>query len=260
MNQELYENLLNAGALLVYQEMKEKKAAELKEQIKSHEIKLRQMHLDIQTQLDGYSSDRKFSKFWIILSSIFVSFCCIAFFPNLGSGTAITIILIAFVVSASILTVSIISLIRTKNARSYYNYTAHQEYERTKIDVTEPAIKQLKEQIAQTEREAKEFWEQHQSLIEFLSEDYRSLDAIGFMLKAVKDFGADTLEKAKLLYQEELRHREQMVAIAQQNMLQQRQMQSLNDALSGIQHNQQLIHDDLKSIQTLQVLDFYKQT
>ena len=260
MNQELYENLLNAGALLVYQELQKQKVKKLKDKIKSHNVKLNQMYSDIQGQLAVYSSDKKFENFWIILSSIFVSFCCIAFVPNLGSGVATTIILIAFIISASVLTVSIIARIRTKRAQDDYYYTAPLEYERAKHDVIEPAIKKLEEQIAQAEQEANEIWEQHKSLLDFLSENYRTLDAIGFMLKSVKDFGADTLERAKLLYQEELRHREQMGAIAQQNMLQQRQMQSMNDALIGIQQNQQLIHDDLKSIQTLQALDFYKQT
>ena len=80
--------------------------------------------------------------------------------------------------------------------------------------------------------------------ISFLPEDYRNLQAIGFMLQAVKNCRADTLKEAINLYELEIRVLKQnsransTVAMKQYSTY----------ALDAVNQNKQLIHDALIDI------------
>ena len=171
-----------------------------------------------------------------------ISFCCVVL-PFL----AITIAGIVLLIS--------IPRTKKKNAK-----IATENHTRIK-EQNEATNESLTQQINQIADEFIEYWNSNLHLLDFLPEDYRTAHAVCFMLKAVKNFRADSLKEAINLYDQELKHLEAMAAAERQRIQNEEllyTMELLNLNMETMNSNQERTNrklDDISFMQTMQMFD-----
>ena len=252
MNQTLYEQLLNSAMMLLHREKMNKKIKECQREIQNYNANLDVIAQKIYRKPDGYYAKKGWGIFFLIL-------CLVGNISLFSSGIDIRLcILLAIIWNTILIALACSFLLLAQKSRKKYDSATQREYETTKQEIIDPAIKKNNEKIKKIEEDLAWFWELHKSLIEFLPEKYQTLDAVAFMLESVKNLRANTLTDVINLYEEECRWRITQATITQQAMLQQLQSQRLNDTLREIEQNQQNLHSDLQSIQTMQLFDMIK--
>ena len=257
MQAQLYHQLLNAAAMVLYRHKKQKQIGSLQRQIESYQYEETELQEKIKNVSAGETRSM-FSVFCFILTFLNVGFFITSLFMP-GEISSMSIFISAFfafwvfifLITGTILAIS--GSVAKKKAR----IAAEQEYKRVKTKKLVPGILQCQKSIEAATAEIEEFWTLHKPLIKFLPTKYQTADAVAFMLEAIKNLRADTLTGVINLYEEELHWRKTQSAIAQQTMLQQRQSACLNNMLNEIADNQETLHADLRSIQVLQTMELF---
>ena len=264
MNEQLWQQLLDAGEVLVY-----------REQVMSE---IDRMYAEIEDNNNAIEVARKKTKLMpkyfipLMILSVVILYYGIPMFiaslamPIIGiitmevsdviisaiSGIILSIIsLVIISIGITILVVTIVwFLMRKKRAKH--------KYKRIKAD-NEKMNSEITEVIEKLKEDAISYLEGNIYKIEFLPVDYQTADAAGFMLQAVKNLRADSLKEAINLYAEELKHRESMAAAERQRIQNEEMMyamQMLNMNMENMTSSQERTNRTLNDINFIQTMDF----
>ena len=275
MNQELYQQLLEAGRLLVRDENTKNEIRQLQTQIKDNTAA-------IEAAKKNISAKPKHSTWRTILGIICLIVGCpltfagtmallvVTFTIEVSGGPIIDILgrllvaavfFIPFVAPFLAVTIAgIILLLSVLVSTKKHKKKAPAVYEQIKAK-NEAENKILEERINQIADEFIEYWNSSLHLLDFLPEDYRTAHAVCFMLKAVKNLRADTLKEAINLYDQELKHLEAMAAAERQRIQNEEllyTMELLNLNMETMNSNQERTNrklDDISFMQSMQMFD-----
>lgn len=255
MNRELYEQLVHAAIIVLRRKQYDEQVAEKEKRINQELATLNSAKEKIDGAPEGYGAKIGWGRFLVIVSSIFL-FSAIG--NLLGNFQLIVLLLcgIGIPIILIFLGLGIILLILAKKAKAKYRIAMQAEYERMKVQVTEPTILALNDEIAKIKEEKARFNKLYASLIAFLPQKYQNMIAVCYMLEFVQNLRASTLTDAINLYEKTLLD-EALLAQAKQQQLQNNRI--LN-ALQEIESNQQTIHSDLQNIQIMQFYDIINKT
>ena len=272
MNQQLYQQLLDAGNLLA-------KEDESKNDIRKLQAKIKENAAAIDAAKKKIHATPKGSILLFILGGLalvigiptavlfIVSIFVTIVMPIAGDMTYsemlpfMGIFLGVFGVPCLIfIVVGIVLLVIGNIKKKKATKKARETYIQLKAE-NEFANEEMTNRINQIADDFVEYWNRNVDLLSFLPDDYRTLHAVGFMLKAVKNLRADTLKEAINLYDQELKHLETMAAAERQRLQNEEllyTMELLNLNMETMNANQERANrklDDISFMQTMQIFD-----
>ena len=277
MNQQLYDQLVEAGKVLVQREETEETIRIYADKIEEQNNTLEKARKDIKRlpkflvgriifglitiHFGGY-----FSAGWV--AGILMFGLIVPFFNtigvDLGEGVAdlppivMVIIIIPFLLgSLTVLAIGISLIISIPISIILRAKKATAKYEKLKVDFEEKN-KILEDEINRLKEELDAFLGENGKYIEFLPVDYQTVHAVCFMLKSVKNLRADTLKEAINLYDQELKHLEAMAAAERQRLQNESMlyaMELLNMNMEHMNENQARTNQILRSIDTIQTIN-----
>ena len=256
MNQELYDQMLNAGLVMLYREKGKRELLKINGQVKAKERLLEEKKRRINEMPAGYSGKKGWGLFFVIFGSILDLVIGITILVGLGkaSNSELEDFFLGFIVILPVIFLGIILLISAKKHRKKYIIQATEEYkieEEKYIAYTKEATEEVKRRGAAAE----DFNAKHSHFLDFLPKKYHDLMAIGFMLEAISNLRADTLKEVINLYEEEL-HRLTLERIAENSArMQQLQNERMLYAMEQLNENQERINSNLQDIKTMQFVD-----
>ena len=263
MNQELYDQMLNGGLVLLYREKRKKEILDINAAVKRKEMLLEEKKNSI--KINPYSERKGFGIFLSIVGGLFFFAFLISYSIQFIENTLFLRImeeapsrlitdLIIGISSGAVFALGLFLAISAGKLRKKYVKQSTEEYKleaENHIKVTEKAMVELKKISTETE----EFNAKHGHFLDFLPAKYHNIEAISFMLEAVSNLRADTLKEVINLYEEELHHRN-LERIAENNMrMQQLQNERMIYAMNQINENQERINSNLRDIKTMQIFD-----
>lgn len=276
MNQQLYDQLIEAGNVLVQWEETEKTIQIYSDKIEEQNNTLEKARKDI----------KKEPKFTVVRIIFGVLATYIGGFFTVTFGFAILVGILSAIVTGTmdlrliltalpflilaltpfwlvlfvfvvILVIGISLLISVPVSKKLHTKKATAKYENLKADFEEKN-KILEDEINRLREELDAFLAENKKHLEFLPVDYQTVHAVGFMLKAVQNLRADTLKEAINLYDQELKHLEAM-AVAERQRLQNENMiyamQLLNRNMESMSENQARANQILRSIDAVQAMN-----
>ena len=119
----------------------------------------------------------------------------------------------------------------------------------------EPRIDEIEKEIDSLEKKLGNYIKESTPLMAFLPHTYHNLHAVGFMLSALENLRADNLTDVINLYEQELHHLEQMRVLNQTAEMQRIHNENMRYAMESVQRNQARINSNLQNIQMLQIID-----
>ena len=270
MNQQLYQQLLDAGKVLLAEQKAKNEIEQLRSQIKRNTDEIEAAKKKINQLPPRYILKMVFGICDLIagipLTLGGCGFTLVALFSELTSDLLSSIFLAAFLFVLMVLPFLILSitgiilLISNPISKKRYTKKAIENHKRIK-EQKEAENTQLTHKINQIADEAVSHWNNNVRLLDFLPEDYCNVHAVGFMLKAVKNLRADTLKEAINLYDQELKHLETMAAAERQRLQNEEllyTMELLNLNMETMNANQERANrklDDISFMQTMQIFD-----
>ena len=287
MNQQLYDQLIEAGNVLVQWEETEKTIQIYSDKIEEQNNTLEKARKDIKkkpkfyvlrlvlgilaTYFGGFMTIGIGIMFLISLIFALVSLIVIpiglfslfvGIFPDIMGSFIVApvapiITAIPLLIALVIATIGICLLVVNSKSTKKHVKLATQKYEELKVDFEEKN-KILEDEINRLREELDAFLAENKKHLEFLPVDYQTVHAVGFMLKAVQNLRADTLKEAINLYDQELKHLEAM-AVAERQRLQNENMiyamQLLNRNMESMSENQARANQILRSIDAVQAMN-----
>lgn len=264
MNQELYNQLLGAAAVMVEAQKCDKAIQQRYSQINNLEYELK---IQDEKVKDSKGSFHALTAWGVVLMILGFGNGGMFTFGILAVGleeglmeilldpTVIPLcffIIILFVLG--IVGLSMRNIARIK--RKKYIEKLKKESEENKIKI-QSKIKKLEAEIEKIKDGLRKFGEENEYLLAFLPVKYRWPDAINFMLQAVENLRADSLKEVINLYEQELHLLEQERILNNNALMQQRYNESILQMAETINYNQERINSNLKFVQTLQLLDIF---
>ena len=187
------------------------------------------------------------------LFSLFICVVSFVLLSMVGSREAPEAIAVG-VIGAPAIVLGICFIARTfplKKSLKKDHEKAKKDYDKALAQIN-PKIEEERKGIEKIEKECTELAPYKAKALEFLPEAYWNLDAVAFMLMAIKNGRADTLKEVINLYEQELRHWEMMGAM-------QMNAEITTAALSEIESNQQIINENINrrfdTMTALQIAD-----
>ena len=257
MNEELYEQLLNAAAVLVgVEEYRKKDRALVEKQEKSAMIMAgKKARIGEDTKYSGNA--RGWGIFLSIVSGV-VSFPFLIlligggfdeFFREGGYGYLAVLYNCAFAHFGGIA-----FIVTSCIAKAHHREHCQEEYNQYVIEHNK-LMRNLRETHECILKDLDAFLEQETHFLEVVPSKYRHMDAVIFMLECVKNLRALNLTDAINLYETEL-HQRSLRGILQSAAEQQKLMHEQTMlAMAEIQSNQERVHNDLQAVTALQVAD-----
>ena len=241
MNKELYEQLLNAGKVMLIREQSRRELLKINEKVNAKKIQLEEMKKEINYNPFGGK------KGWGIFLLILGVMGNISMFSSLGPINIKLCLLLCPIWSLLTIFSGIILMLSARKQRKKYIIKATEEY---KLEVekftlfTNEVTKEVKRKTVEIEK----FNTEYECFLDFLPKKYHSIEALGFMMEAVYNLRADTLKEAINLYEDEL--------IRKGNArMQELQYERILYAMQQINENQDRINSNLQDIKTLQFVD-----
>ena len=249
MNEELYKQFLNAGAMAMQREKYNSEIKKHKAKISDKNAEVFYLKAHIDDNPKPYSVKRGWATALFILSGLSLCFLPLSFEAEALLAIAIIIMLAA---CATFLGVCLlISAKRTKKASVIANTHKHEIAQRE----CEILTAQEEKEIARIEAESNKFWATYKPLIDFLPEKYQTLEAVAFMLESIKNLRAHTLTEVINLWEAELKDIERLSAMRSMAEAQRIQNERVMSALAAVQENQAALHSDLQTVKTMQAID-----
>lgn len=291
MNQQLYDQLVEAGKVLVQREETEETIRIYADKIEEQNNTLEKARKDI----------KKLPKFYVLRLALGLVFLWFGGIITLAFGMGVlmclfgtliwiplglllflagilipgmqsfivapfalipmaiaTIIMVVFLLMPLIVdAVGISLIISIPVSKKQHTKKATAKYEKLKVDFEEKN-KILEDEINRLKEELDAFLGENGKYIEFLPVDYQTVHAVCFMLKSVKNLRADTLKEAINLYDQELKHLEAMAAAERQRLQNENMlyaMELLNMNMEHMNEKQARTNQILRSIDTIQTIN-----
>ena len=259
MNQQLYKQLLYAGEVLAYRDAVECEAERIQEEIKRNNVKVKSSRSKLDELL--YPKKKRLKVFVGIVAAIASLPLILAAIGILAYGIIGSALVIAegemsitgegmFAVLATILVciggallfllfdflpLTLMFLMfkssgvfgKRKRKRALLK---HEELEAEMKEKNDALTEELRTLGQAWDAYSEENWHH----VEFLPEDYQHTHAVGYMLKAVKNFRADSLKEAINLYYQEF---ESLAAIEQQRIMNEDMLYVLEEINESIERN-----------------------
>lgn len=248
MNQELYDQLLNAASVMVGIS-KFDEAIKKQRQIQD-ECARTLYDMEKQSKTIG-----KVLKTLIIIAGVLsgISFCVYLPLGLIGLLTIFGIFFSILIMGPFWVLLSITAIIVV--IRILVVKSLKKEYA-AKKEECDCIYNKAQEAITELLKKLEEYGEETKSYVEFLPEAYRNPQAIGFMMESVKNFRADNLKEVINLYEHELHMREQERILNNIAAIQEEQNRNMMYAMNEITQNQTRISSTLRNIQDIQIIDF----
>lgn len=251
MNQQLYDQLLDAGRVLVERENAKNEIKNLLGKIDQNNLDVEEAKKKIKIKFTGRLV------IGIIFLAIFGEMLLAAAFSMVlllfASGDVLQAILFGVIYLflfgiPSIIGFCLLISIPISKKKHTKKYTAVYQQIKEQNEISNAKMQQRIEQIKQ---EIGQYLVENQQYLNFLPEDYQNIHAVGFMIKAVHNLRADTLKEAINLYDLELKHLEAMEAAERQRL----QNESLRYTMELMNANQERGNRILTGIHAVQVIN-----
>lgn len=249
MNQELYNQFLNAAVIMVEAQRCDKLLNECYDYIELNEDMIKEKKYKMDNSKSAYRKTRVWGLILMIAGPVLaLSTCGEKGMEGIG----------VFFFIHSFVGVFLFMLGRIK--RQKYMKQAKKDYEETK-EFAEQEIKEELSKVDEIKAGLREYANKNEHLIAFLPSNYRNPNAINFMLNAIKNLRANTLTDVINLYEQELHLLEQerllKEVVQTQQQLQEQYYYSMLEIADTIRNNQDQINSNLRTIQTLQFLNMF---
>ncbi len=273
MNQELYNQFLNAAAVIAERE-------KFSSNINKKKTEIDQLKLNISiAEKKPKTSNKQYND----LTIIGIIFSALGFLPivfglfiwlerslsslqngfesgnNLDNNSFnffyIFIALILACLPIAIIGLCLIQIARKK--RVDFKNNAIKEHLEVKSQI-EPLIVKKENELRELHTQFKQYIEESNQILAFLPVTYQNLKAIGFMISALENLRADNLTDVINLYEQELHYLAQMQVLRQTQAMQKIHSENMLHAITAIQKNQDRINSNLKKIKALQTIDILK--
>ncbi len=242
MNNQLHNQLLDAASLMVFAQKIDAAIQSRTERWNDYAFSIADAKAEVDNAHKLYGKRTGWGVFLTIFG--FVNFLSTLRFSISIVFLLLGILGIYFIVSA-----------RAK--RKIYKNKAMKEYQRVEAEIT-PLMDEIEKNIDELRNTLRRYANENDYLINFLPSCYRNPDAIGFMLRAVENYRANTLTDVINLYEQELHYREQErimnnlnSAIQEQN----RQNENILYAMDSISRNQERMNSNLQFVQAMQFIN-----
>lgn len=264
MNQQLADQLLDAGVFLVDVENAKNDIANMQETLENNNKILADYEKRTKRAPGGLKAMKIIGTILLIMGGVYTLLMGIStiavvvpeFFNTLTTGNVAEAIsalfagiIVLFVPIAMVVVGLVLNILRGPKLKKYFA-KAQVEYEEACRKCAE-CNAELNEEIARIENELRTHYAEKARCVDFVPPDYRTIDAIGFMLKAVENLRADTLKEAINLYDTELKHRQMM----EQAEIQRIQNENMMYAMEQINREQRETNRNLRTTQILQTID-----
>lgn len=260
MNQELYDQMLNAGKVVLYRELQAREISNLNEEMNNDEMHLN--HKKSKINAKPYGGMIGFGIALLSLGLLFDFVMIILTFSNIlilgfseflkveGASSFIAV----FFIFLPFWIIGIVLIITGKILRKKYKIKATKEYEAESQKFADSS-RTIKEKAKRISDDLTEFNAEYSCFLEFLPSKYHTSSAVAFMLEAIYNLRVETLKEAINLYEEEL-HRLKLEKILDDNArMQQLQTERMLYAMDQINANQERINSNLKDIKIMQFAD-----
>ncbi len=257
MNHELYNQLLNAAAVMVGTQKfdraitaKRDEWSDLCVEFTDAEEKAKKAH----RSYGGLTGLGVFFMLYGFVNGFMLALVSLSFL--LTESVDFFSFIVLFFVSAILLFMGFLGIFffflarikrKKRKAKAFKQCEEEQKEIQLKIDAVENEEEELQANL-------REFADKNQHYLDFLPSSYRNPQAIGFMLKAVENLRADCLKDVINLYEQELHYLEQERILNNTAEMQRIYNENLIYVMDSIDRNQRQINSSLQNIQTLQFI------
>ena len=261
MNQELYNQFLNAAATLTTREEISNNIEAKKSELEQLKIAIADAEKKPQTARTHYRGMFNWGNILTILGFVWAGLFLLITLANISSieseeaiSSGALSILPAAIIFAAIGVVGIILTSAARKKRVVLRNKYIEECEQLKANLF-PKMDEIVRTINSISEYLAKYTEDNAHFLSFLPNPYHNLHAVGFMLSALENLRADNLTAVINLYEQELHHLEQMRVLNQNAEMQRIHNENMRYAMESVQRNQARINSNLQNIQMLQIID-----
>ena len=231
MNQQLYDQLIAAGQVLMKQHEEIERCVKIRMNIKK-------IKLETEDILKKKKVEYK-ARFVVgaILAGLFF-LPAFFFLGMIGSYESVNSMFSTFFFTGLPCLIGVALLASIPMSKFTLAKKVEAEYQATK-EINDRNIVKLEVEIQKIQEDLKEYMRQNQHKLSFIPEDYQDIQAVSFMIRVVHNLRADSLKEALNLYDLELKH-QQTLAVAEQ---QRAQNENLMTAIKMVNARQEQIND-----------------
>lgn len=263
MNQELYNQFLNAAATLTTREEISNNIEAKKSELEQLKIAIADAEKKPQTARTHYRGMFRWGNILTIIGFVLAGLFLLVTLANISSieseeaisSDALSILPAAIVFAA----IGVVGIILTSGARKKRVVLRNkyiEECEQLKANLF-PKMDEIVRTINSISEYLAKYTEDNAHFLSFLPYSYHNLHAVGFMLQALERLRADNLTDVINLYEQELHHLEQMRVLNQNAEMQRIHAENMEYAMQAMQRNQERINANLRGIQTMQIMDMF---
>lgn len=231
MNQQLYDQLIDAGKVLIKRDEEIERCAKLRTQIATRK-------LAIQDVLEKKKITYKGRLIPGLIMTILWFLPAMVCLLGIGASESFGEWLSVFMFFGLPFVIGLLLLVSIPISKYVHVQKVEKEYLEIK-ERNEEAISLLESEILKIQEDLKEYLRQNQHKLSFIPEDYQDIQAVSFMIRVVHNLRADSLKEALNLYDLELKH-QQTLAVAEQ---QRAQNENLMAAIKMVNARQEQIND-----------------
>ena len=261
MNQELYNQFLNAAATLTTREEISNNIEAKKSELEQLKIAIADAEKKPQTARTHYRGMFRWGNILTIIGFVLAGLFLLVTLANISSieseeaiSSDALSILPAAIIFVAIGVVGIILTSAARKKRVVLRNKYIEECEQLKANLF-PKMDEIVRTINSISEYLAKYTEDNAHFLSFLPYPYHNLHAVGFMLQALERLRADNLTDVINLYEQELHHLEQMRVLNQNAEMQRIHNENMRYAMESVQRNQARINSNLQNIQMLQIID-----
>ena len=263
MNQELYNQFLNAAATLTTREEISNNIEAKKSELEQLKIAIADAEKKPQTARTHYRGMFRWGNILTIIGFVLAGLFFLVTLANISSmeteeaiSSDALSILPAAIIFVAIGVVGIILTTGARKKRVVLRNKYIEECEQLKANLF-PKMDEIVRSINSISEYLAKYTEDNAHFLSFLPYPYHNLHAVGFMLQALERLRADNLTDVINLYEQELHHLEQMRVLNQNAEMQRIHAENMEYAMQAMQRNQERINANLRGIQTMQIMDMF---
>ena len=254
MNQELYNQFLNAAATLTRRDEISQNIEAKKSELEQLKARIADAEKKPQSAKGRYRGMFRWGNILTIIGFALAGLFLLVILANTYSQSNVLSMLPSTIIFAVIGTVGIILNSGARKKRIVLKNKYIEECEQLKANLFSQ-MNEIVRTINSLEEYLNKYSEDNAHFLSFLPNPYHNLHAVGFMLQALERLRADNLTDVINLYEQELHHLEQMQVLNQTAEMQRIHNSNMLYAMEAVQRNQARINSNLTNIQMLQIMD-----